>query len=139
MSLHAWTYRCCLCLFLASACHGAEAPSTAGGGTSPGPGGDAALSDGQPDVDAQEGPDAQAESPSDGGAATGEACNDGTGAWDCCPAGAVGGESCAGASSTCSTRCSFADDAATQGTRSYLYCSGGTWLSGHGLFPCSRR
>jgi hypothetical protein len=73
-----------------------------------------------------------------GGAGAGTvACDDGTGATDCCadpsPTGA-----CANEGLTCWTRCAFPSAAATDGYRGQKYCAGGQWGSGHGLFPCSR-
>jgi hypothetical protein len=56
------------------------------------------------------------------------ACNDGTGATDCCPDGAMSGAPCS-SDSTCWTRCS-------NGFRGEMSCSGGTWIAGHGLFQC---
>jgi hypothetical protein len=64
-------------------------------------------------------------------------CDDGTGATDCCPSGAVAGGTCDGAISTCYSRCAFSDGSATQGTRSEFSCIQGLWLAGHGLFPCA--
>src|SRR5262245_25413773 len=56
------------------------------------------------------------------------ACNDGTGGNDCCPDGAMSGAQC-NSDSRCWTRCS-------NGFRGEMSCSGGTWIAGHGLFPC---
>jgi hypothetical protein len=75
----------------------------------------------------------------DDGAAPYRPCNDGTGAQDCCPSGTAAGEVCAEDAAMCYSRCVFPDDAATQGTRSTFSCLQGTWLAGHGLFPCSRK
>jgi hypothetical protein len=57
-------------------------------------------------------------------------CNDGTGNTDCCPPSAVGGSSCSYSGPTCWTKCS-------NGSRSQMSCSAGTWNAGHGLFPCT--
>jgi hypothetical protein len=59
------------------------------------------------------------------------ACNDGTGNTDCCPPSAVEGDTCDASISKCSRRGCHA------GYTSYLYCGGGTWSAGKGLFPCS--
>ena len=64
-----------------------------------------------------------------------QACNDGTGAMDCCPAGAADGLACEvpadpSAVVECFTQCS------PSGWRSTLSCTTGTWIGGHGLFPC---
>lgn len=58
------------------------------------------------------------------------ACNDGTGNTDCCPPSAVEGGTCDGSVSKCSRGGCHA------GFTSYLYCGGGTWSAGKGLFPC---
>jgi hypothetical protein len=100
----------CLCLALWCACHSGASPTD----VSPSGAGD--------DV-----------------AATRVACDDGTGATDCCPNGTVAGGNCSAGNSICYSRCVFADDASTQGTRNEFSCPGGTWLAGHGLFPCMRQ
>ncbi len=85
-------------------------------------------------------PDATTVVPADAsvGPSTGtQACNDETGATDCCPPDAVSGAACA-APPTCWSRCSFAPTGNPQGWRSAKYCTGGTWNSGMGLFPCYR-
>jgi hypothetical protein len=46
-----------------------------------------------------------------------------------CPAGVQGNASCDGRIEQCWTQC-------TQGFRGQFVCSDGTWLAGHGLFPC---
>jgi hypothetical protein len=58
-------------------------------------------------------------------------CNDGTGKVDCCPSSAVEDGPC----DVSITRCSRGGCHA--GFTSYLYCGGGTWSAGLGLFPCS--
>jgi len=75
----------------------------------------------------------------DGGTGRGEVCNDGTGAMDCCPAGTVSGGDCPVDNLTCYSQCAFPTNTSTQGTRTGFYCSSGTWLAGHGLFPCARQ
>ena len=57
------------------------------------------------------------------------ACNDSTGDLACCPADAVEGASCSATATPCGTRC-------VQGVHGHMYCSGGVWGAGHGLFPC---
>ena len=57
------------------------------------------------------------------------ACNDGTGLLDCCSSAVVESASCSAEGVECWTQCS-------QGLRGHHVCSGGTWLAGHGLFPC---
>jgi hypothetical protein len=72
--------------------------------------------------------------PNDGGRTTSDggtvACNDGTGGTDCCPDGVKSGAACTEPDLRCWSRCS-------QGYRMQYACSGGTWLAGHGLFPCN--
>lgn len=46
-----------------------------------------------------------------------------------CPASAAGNAPCDGSIAQCWTQC-------TQGFREQFVCSGGTWIAGHGLFPC---
>jgi len=66
------------------------------------------------------------------------ACDDGTGNTDCCSPAPVPGAACTAASDTCWTSCSFTSpDSATDGERSEYSCSGGIWVAGHGLFPCT--
>ncbi|HVZ74564.1 MAG TPA: hypothetical protein VHJ20_19415 [Polyangia bacterium] len=63
--------------------------------------------------------------------ATTVACDDGTGNVDCCPAGVSEGSTCDAVDAQCFTRCS-------NGLRGHLVCdSGGKWVAGLGLFPCS--
>lgn len=57
------------------------------------------------------------------------ACNDGTGATNCCGAGVTGGASCSTPDLECWTAC-------TQGYHGHLVCSEGAWVAGKGLFPC---
>jgi hypothetical protein len=57
------------------------------------------------------------------------ACNDGTGKGDCCSSAVAINGSCSPPGLTCSTTC-------LDGWRGEVYCSGGTWLEGHRLFPC---
>jgi hypothetical protein len=59
-----------------------------------------------------------------------QACNDGTGKMNCCPESAESGKSCS-EPVQCWTPC-------TSGWQSQFVCSGGTWVAGHGLFPCGR-
>jgi hypothetical protein len=56
------------------------------------------------------------------------ACNDGTGSVDCCPPGTASGVACV-QSVQCWTQCN-------RGLHSQFYCGGGTWIAGHGAFPC---
>jgi hypothetical protein len=73
-----------------------------------------------------------------GGAGSGTvACDDGTGATDCCADPSATG-ACASEGLTCWTRCNFAAADAGDGYRSQKFCGGGQWQSGHGIFPCSR-
>jgi hypothetical protein len=65
-------------------------------------------------------------------------CDDGTGATDCCPVGAKDLTACANPGLSCWTRCRFASPDSGQGVRSQLECISGSWLAGHGLFPCRR-
>lgn len=65
-----------------------------------------------------------------GGASGLVPCNDGTGAADCCPPEAAEGAAC----DVSVPRCSRGGCRA--GFESYLYCGGGTWSAGKGLFPC---
>jgi len=65
-----------------------------------------------------------------------EACNDGTGAVDCCKANEPGGV-CTDSDGPCWTRCTFVPDAGGPGFRSQMMCGNGHWISGHGRFPCS--
>lgn len=58
-------------------------------------------------------------------------CNDGTGNNDCCPLNAVEGGACDVNIQRCSRGGCHA------GVTSYLYCGGGTWSAGKGVFPCS--
>jgi hypothetical protein len=118
-------------LLVLFACGGSTEPV----GTTPaGPG----VADAAPDeTDTQSALDAAATPTSDSGEVD-VACNDGTGATDCCPTGAAGGASCSVAGA-CFTRCTFFGDGSSQGWRGHLACSGGTWTAGHGLFPCSRK
>jgi hypothetical protein len=67
-----------------------------------------------------------------------EPCIDGTGATDCCPMGAKGNGVCEYPGLHCWTRCAFSSADAPQGMRAALGCSSGTWVAGHGLFPCQR-
>lgn len=46
-----------------------------------------------------------------------------------CPAGVQGNAPCDGRIEQCWTQCN-------SGSRGQFVCSGGTWLAGHGLFPC---
>ena len=57
-------------------------------------------------------------------------CPDGTGNSDCCPTDVVNGTPCNSPAAQCGTACS-------NGLRGRLYCSGGKWTAGHGLFPCT--
>ena len=57
-------------------------------------------------------------------------CSDGTGDLACCPADAVGGAPCNATVTLCGTRC-------VQGVHGHMYCSGGVWGAGHGLFACA--
>jgi hypothetical protein len=56
-------------------------------------------------------------------------CDDGTGRKDCCPVTLASGEACDFGPDTCWTKCN-------RGFTSQASCSGGTWILGHGLFPC---
>ena len=85
------------------------------------------------------GADAHPSDSGDGVSATTEACNDGTGAADCCPSSTIVGGSCSSGISTCYSRCAFAEDSSRQGSRGEFSCPSGTWLAGHGLFPCMRQ
>lgn len=79
--------------------------------------------------------------PIDGGqdtAAALTACEDGTGATDCCPSEATSGGRCSISETVCWTACEFSTPDASQGFHSEMTCSGGRWTAGHGLFPCSR-
>lgn len=70
-------------------------------------------------------------SPVAGDAGTLMACDDGTAEQDCCPGSVASGVACAAAGPVqCWTRC-------TSGYRGQFVCSDGTWLAGHGLFPCA--
>jgi hypothetical protein len=103
-----------LCLVLLQACYRVDSPGSVG--------------DSQADA-----------STSDGDRSAGEPCNDGTGATSCCPPDVVAGGTCSYEYPSCYTRCSFAANSGTQGTRVGFYCVGGMWVAGHGLFPCARQ
>jgi hypothetical protein len=70
-----------------------------------------------------------------GGAGT-VACDDGTGATDCCLGTATG--MCSNEGLSCWTACNFPSADATDGYRGQKFCGGGQWISGKGLFPCTR-
>jgi hypothetical protein len=65
------------------------------------------------------------------------ACDDGTGALDCCPAD-TGNGTCAEEGLRCWSRCAFATPDAQKGTRQQSTCTGGLWSKGHGVFPCDK-
>ena len=65
------------------------------------------------------------------------ACNDGTGAMDCC-GGVTAGATCTQGDPTCWTPCMFGVGDAQTGTRYDLYCSNGQWLAGKGVFMCNK-
>jgi hypothetical protein len=70
-----------------------------------------------------------------------QACNDGTGATDCCPVdGGIpsSGALCSPIGLDCCTPCfSFLPDSG-QGFRVQKFCTSAGWNSGHGLFACNR-
>jgi hypothetical protein len=71
-----------------------------------------------------------------GGSAGTVACDDGTGATDCCLDTSTGACSTEGLS--CWSRCSFPSAESPEGVRGQKFCGGGQWGAGHGVFPCSR-
>src|SRR4051812_41074969 len=57
-------------------------------------------------------------------------CGDGTGNTDCCASTVASGGSCSSDGLECWTKCNA-------GLHGHFVCgSDGTWLAGHGLFPC---
>jgi len=71
----------------------------------------------------------------------GVACNDSTGANDCCPVGATDGSPCDGTVPDCWTRCTpgilYPIDSG-RGVRHQMSCEAGHWISGHGWFECDQ-
>jgi hypothetical protein len=87
------------------------------------------------------GADAPEAGPTDAGVGTlseTQACNDGTGATDCCPVdGSIPtpGAPCSPVGLRCWTQCfSFTDSG--QGVHVQKFCTSAGWNSGHGLFAC---
>jgi len=69
----------------------------------------------------------------------GVACNDSTGANDCCPPSAIEGSPCTATMVLCWTRCYFDPVVDSgRGMRHEMDCSGGAWASGHGWVECDR-
>lgn len=64
------------------------------------------------------------------------ACNDATGALDCCEE-STGQDSCSQKVS-CFNTCRFASESVEDGLRSQAVCVDGKWQRGLGLFPCTR-
>lgn len=64
------------------------------------------------------------------------ACQDGTGAVDCCEESTR--DSCSQENLRCWSTCSFASADAEDGVRGQAVCNDGKWQLGTGLFPCKR-
>lgn len=65
------------------------------------------------------------------------ACDDGTGATDCC-ATVIPGAACNSDQANCWSRCNFTAADGGQGVRMQFACTDGHWTAGHGLFPCMK-
>ena len=121
------------CLALSCAAESSHTPLVLDGGADTAvDGGRRTASDGQAG-----GLDAATES--DSPASVEVACNDSTGANDCCPPSAIEGSPCTATMVLCWTRCYFDPVVDSgRGMRHEMDCSGGTWASGHGWVECDR-
>jgi hypothetical protein len=71
----------------------------------------------------------------DAGSAETIACDDGTGATNCCPLSAIVDTACSAEGLTCRTVCL---PTLNGGYQSQRFCKGGRWAGGQGLFACGK-